>query len=249
MANVPFAVNSFLYMNGFELTNDASVSNTTINIAAGNCRDSTDVYQIITTAPINVLNTLSGLGGLDTGTVAASTLYSVYIVADLLTGLPTSAMISTNMTSPLMPYSYNSFRKVGYVRTDGSSHFLAGYWYGSNSSRVFMYDAPIATAVTAGAATTFTAVALTTFVPSVTNLPVWISTAFTPGAASRTLSMTPHGGTGTAVLITGQVTSVVVSSNSLILARPNTGAPSIDYLVANSGDAVAINVAGYQFTI
>jgi hypothetical protein len=104
--------------------------------------------------------------------------------------------------------------------------------------------------VTAGAATTATGVALTTLVPAVNNLPVWVYTDATPSAASRTLSLTPGNATGIAVKITGQVSSVHVTSNSLVLSQLVASVPTINYLwSAGGGDAVAISVAGFQFFI
>jgi hypothetical protein len=112
-----------------------------------------------------------------------------------------------------------------------------------------MYDAPQATAVTAGAATSYTAVTLTALVPLFANTPTWIYSAFTPGAASRQLFLQPQAGTGDAVIITGQVAAVVVSSNSLVLSSVNSTNQQINYKVSNSGDAAAISVAGYQYFI
>jgi len=252
MANIPYAnfTDWFLYINGLEISNDATTPDEILNIAAGECRDSTNVYVISSTASIAVSNVISGLGGLDTGTVAANTLYAVYIVGDAITGLETSAMISTNMTTPLLPYGYNVFRKIGYIRTDATSDFLLGYWSGNNNSRLFMYDAPIATAVTAGAATTDTAVTLATFVPAVDKTPVWIKFAMTPAAASRTLTLKTFGAVGDMYQATSQVTAVVLRDSALIVSALNSGAPSIEYLwSAGGGDAVAIDVAGYQFYV
>lgn len=252
MANVPYEnfTDWFLYINGLEVTNDSTTPNNIINVASGQCRDSTDTYVITNTASVNVTKTTSGLAGLDTGTIAASTLYAVYIVGDAVTGLTTGAMISTNMTTPLLPYGYNVFRKIGYVRTDGSSNFLKGYWSGNNNSRLFMYDAPIATSITAGAATSYTALTLATFVPAIQNTPVWIAFDMTPAAASRIMSLHPFGATGDAVSITSQVTGVHVTGNVLVQARLDSGAPKIEYKwSAGGGDAVALNVAGYQFYI
>lgn len=252
MSNVPYAnfTQWFLYINGLEISNDASTPDEIINIAAGQCRDSSDVYFLESDASISVDNTVSGLGGLDTGTVAASTLYAVYLVGDAVSGNATSAMISTNMTNPLLPFGYNVYRKIGYVRTDGSSDFLLGYWVGNNNARKFLYDAPIATAITAGAATSYTAVTLTTFVPAVENTPVYVAYDMTPAAASRIMSLTPFDGTGDAFSATSQVTGVHVTGNAMVVANLDSGAPKIKYKwSAGGGDAVALNVAGYEFFI
>jgi len=250
MAALPFVVTPFLYINGLELSNDATNPDEIVNIAAGQCRDSTDVFQMNSDAVIAVNNTLSGLNGLDTGTVAASTLYAVYLVSDPVTLQDTGAILSTSLTGPVMPFGYSAFRLIGFVRTDATSDFLLGYWSGNNNARLFMYDAPIATAITAGAATTDTAVTLATFVPAIDKIPVWIKYAMTPAAASRTLTLKTFGAVGDMYQATSQVTSVVVRGSALIVSALDSGAAKIEYLwSAGGGDAVALNVAGYQFYI
>jgi hypothetical protein len=113
-----------------------------------------------------------------------------------------------------------------------------------------MYDAPQATAITAGAATSYTAIDLSALVPATTTQrPIYINSAFTPGAASRTLKLQPTGNTGDSITITGQVTSVVVTTQSYLFARVSSSLPKISYVVSNAGDAAAINVAGYEFFI
>jgi hypothetical protein len=204
--------------------------------------------QLSTAVTINAANT--GLNGIDTGSFAASKVYAVHLVADPVTQQVSGAMLSLSATAPLLPIGYGSFALIGYAVTDSSVHFLKGYWTaGNSSSRLFMYDAPQATAITAGAATSYTAIDLSALVPNADNLPVWISSAFTPGAASRVLNLTPAGATGDAIAITGQVVSVVVTSNSLVLAKLSSSLPKVSYKVSNAGDAAAINVAGYQFFI
>ncbi len=226
----------------------AWASNTTLTVAAGQTRDSTNVFDMVLSEAVTVNSAVTGLNGLDTGTFAASKLYRLFLISDPVSGLPTGAMISES-DIPTMPLGYGVYKIIGYWATNGSTQFILGYNSGSLSRRKFMYDAPVATAVTAGNATSYTAVALTNFVPAIENTPAYISYAFTPGAASRTLKLTPGNATGDAVTITGQVTSVVVSGVAQVLSKVTTSVPEIDYKVANSGDAVALNVAGYEYDV
>lgn len=254
----------FLYVNGLEISNNATTPNTKLDVAAGICRDSTNTFdlnlgnfnsQVSATQSADVSTTINaaanGVNGLDTGSLAASTVYYVYVIADTLNGEPTAALLSANApsTGPLMPNNYNAFRHVGYAVTDASSHFLLAYVSGNNNARTLMFDAPQATAVTAGNAASYTDVVLTAFVPAVQNTPVYIASNFNPGAASRTLSLQPVNATGDAVTIIGQVTSVHITSINKVMARLETGAPKIAYKVSNSGDAAALNVAGFDFYI
>jgi hypothetical protein len=247
-----FPYSSFIpnYANGLRISNDATTPNTLLDVAVGTIMDSTATFQLALSAAAVINGANTGLNGIDTGALAASKLYAVHLVADPVMQQPSGCMISLSATAPLLPFGYSAFALIGYVATDASSHFLKGYWSAGNGARrTFMYDAPQATAITAGAATSYTAIDLTAFVPAVDNNPVWISSAFTPGAASRTLKLQPTGGTGDAVTITGQVTSVVVSSNSYLFSKLAAGKPEVSYVVSNAGDAAAINVAGYEFNL
>lgn len=260
---VPIVNLPYLSINDIKITNHATAPDTKLNVGPGLCRDQTNAFDInmgnaggvyggIDADTTTVLDVdVNGINGLDTGTLAASTLYHVYAVADFQTANTTGVIASLAVPTigPLMPAGYNLFRHIGYFVSDSSADILLAYIGGNNNSRVLVFDAPQATAITAGNATTYTDIVLTTLVPAIENTPVIITSAFTPGAASRTLNMQPVNTTGDAVTITGQVTSVIVTTQSLIMARLETGAPKIAYKVANAGDAAAINVAGFYFYI
>jgi hypothetical protein len=250
VSSVQYGQKPWYYANGLKITNDATTPNSVIDIATGSILDSTGVYQLSVDSVLSPSTASSGLNGLDTGTVAASKVYAVYVVADPITQQATGAMYSLSLTGPLMPFGYSAYALIGFVVTDSSANILVGTWTaGNNSRRSFFFDAPIATAVTAGNATTYTAVNLTAFVPALQDTPVSITYSFTPGAASRTLNLTPGNGVGNAVTITGQVTSVVVSGNAQLVSKVTAAVPEIDYKVTNSGDAVALRVAGFDFFI
>lgn len=252
----------FLYSYGLNISNDATAPNTVLNIAAGQARDMNDnidmplgasnlpLNGVAVATPISLNAAVNGYNGLDTGSLAASTMYAVWLIGDSSYKNPVGVTLSLASNAlPRMPFGYDSMRIIGYWATDSSVHFLKGYMAGNGNDKLFAYDAPQATAITAGNATSYTAVALTALVPPVENTPVSIAFAFTPGAASRTFNMTPGNGTGNAVTITGQVTSVVVSGNASVLAKVTSAVPEVDYKVSNSGDAVAINVAGFSYSI
>ena len=239
----------FPYAYGLGLSNNATTPNTKLDVAVGSILNSTKEFQINLDTAVTIDATANGLNGLDTGSLAASTLYYVFAISDPQAYNTPGAMISASST-PLMPYGYSAWALIGYVATDSSSNFLKGYWTDDKSSlRTFMYDAPQATAVTAGNATSYTAIDLSAFVPAVENTPVFINSALTPNAASDTLKLQPAAGTGDAVTITGQVASVVVTSQDLVMATLASGDAKVNYKVSSASAAAAINVAGYQFAI
>jgi hypothetical protein len=240
----------FSYANGLGLSNNATTPNTKLDVAAGSILDSTQAFQLTLGSSVTINAAANGLNGLDTGSFAASTVYAVYLVADPVTQQATGAVISASLTGPLMPFGYSAYALIGYAVSDASTHFLKGYWTAGNStSRLFMYDAPQATAITAGAATSYTAIDLSALVPKVDNLPVWIYSDLTPNAAGDTLKLQPTGATGDAITITGQVTTVHVTTSSLLYAKLSSSLPKVSYKVSSGTDAVAIDVAGFQFFI
>lgn len=250
VSSIQFGQDPWHYANGLKITNDGTTPDEIIDIAVGSIMDSSGVYQISVDAVLSPDIMADGLNGLDTGTVAANNVYAVYLVADPVSQSDVGAIYSLSLTGPLMPFGYSAYALIGYVVTDATADILVGSWTAGNSCRrSFYYDAPIATAVTAGAATSYTAVNLSDFVPAVQDTPVSVAYRFTPGAASRVLNLTPGNGVGDAVTVTGQVNAVVISENAEVLAKVTSGVPEIDYKVSNAGDAVALNVAGYDFFI
>jgi hypothetical protein len=263
----PIINQPFLYVNGLLVSNDATTPNTVLDIAAGQCRDSNNVIDMILGDFLNEgygtdnsstsLNAaVNGLNGLDTGSLAASTMYGVYIIADSSGKHATGAILSANQTTPALPFGYDSYRRIAFWPTDSSSHFLLGYYSVGGvgtAVRTFFYDAPQATAVTAGAETSATNVNLIKFVPNFNNFPVWMYTSYVPATAGNALSMQPGNGTGFPVVITGQVATKAVTTNSLILAQSvvisTVSSPVINYKVSNSSDTAAIDVVGFVLSV
>jgi hypothetical protein len=245
--NLPVVNAPYLNVSGLEI---AWVSATSATVAAGRARNSTNESDIIMSAAVTLNAASVGLNGLDTGALANSSLYSLYVVGDSTLNHVPGVMLSLSSTQPLLPVGYDMFRKIGYFRTSGAAALLQAYWSGSSNDRICMYDAPIATAVTAGAAVVDTAVSLASFVPAVEGLPVYMAVDITPSAAGRILTLKPEGATGAPVRVTGQVATVHVTSVEMVQAHLLVGVPNIEYVwSAGGGDAVALNVAGYQYTI
>lgn len=255
-----------LYVQGMIPSNNATTPNTLLDVSAGICRDQSNAHdlnlgnfnQAIPSQSANVVTTLdisvNGVNGLDTGTIAASTVYKVFVIADTNTSNPTALIASTASIppGPLMPFGYDAFRLIGYFATDASSHILPFFYTagpgssGNTSYRCVMYSTPQATDISAGASSTYANVSTGSLVPPSDNLLVIVNTAFTPSAASQVLAMQGRGAAGDQVVITSQVNGVVLTNQSLV-ATPLATFTKIRYKV--SGGAVAINVAGYFHSV
>lgn len=238
-----------LYVNGM-LSSYAST--TSLTITSGQCRDSTNNYDITIGAVTTLNASINGANGLDTGSLASSKMYVIYAIHDAAGYLPDAYILSLSRTAPTLPTGYGAFRIIGYWPTDSSSHFIVGYVTSLSGSRSFMYDAPQATAITAGAATSYTAVDLSNIVPIIPGLNtsfVYILADINPAVAGHTLKLQPVNGTGDAITVTGQVATVHVTQQVKVLAQIASGAPKVNYKVANASDAAAISVLGFDYSL
>lgn len=122
------------YLSGLTLSNDGVSPNTVLDIAAGCAADNsnTDIMRLASaiTKTTGAWAVGSGNGGLDTGAVAASTWYHVYLIRRQDTGV-TDVLFSTSATTPTMPTNYTQLRRIGSFKTDGSSNILAFFQNGN----------------------------------------------------------------------------------------------------------------------
>ncbi|MGM4992705.1 hypothetical protein [Tardiphaga sp. 841_E9_N1_2] len=109
------------------LTLSTAGSSASFGIAAGVATDSTNVDMLALTSAYTKTNTIwaigSGNGGMDTGTASANTWYHVFLIKRPDTGVA-DILVSASATSPTLPTNYTMFRRVGSIRTDGSSNWL-----------------------------------------------------------------------------------------------------------------------------
>ena len=248
------------YINGLKL---AYLTATTMTVTAGRCSNSTNVNDISVGLPLNVaatqtgelpvdagtgtvtINTAAhGAAGLDIGAMANDTFYAVYAIGDSYGLQPGSALISANLTAPLLPAGYDMSFRIGFIKSNGSAQILPFRQDGCGLDRWMWYDAPIATDITAGASATYAPVSLVASLPVATPTMVNIYAVFTPTAGDDTLVLVP--GTSTSTLgyatLSGSVAAVAVTGNLIV----PTDAPltdAIDYKV--TGSAVALSVSAY----
>lgn len=245
---IPMAQVRFPYVSNLEI---AITGDTTLTVQPGQCRSDDNQFQIVNREIVNVDAAHVSLAGLDTGVLENNTLYGVYLIGDLVTARVSKVIVSKNLEIPVMPFQYNAFRLIGFVRTDGSAHFLPGKFYGHGSERTFVYDTPVATAVTAGAAVAYAAVDLESIVPPQDGLPVLVSYEATPSASGSALSLHSFGGSanGYSAVVTGQVASEDVTGVEEVLAGLNAGAPAVAYKWSGAGNTVALSVSGYRYSL
>lgn len=227
-------------INGF---NVAWASNTTLTVTSGLCRDSTNVFDLKTTATKTIDAAVNGVNGLDTGSFAASKCYAIHVIGDSSGFNSTGVLLSLSDTAPTMPDGYDIFRRVGWAMSDGSTHFILIYQSGIGSVRSYTYDEPVSV-LSGGSSATFAAVALTEKVPAVNNLQVFLAADFTPNAANDVAYLRSGGSSATnGITFKGSVAAKISSCVVPVVAKLVTAAPTIEYKVTASGALTALLVS------
>lgn len=113
------------YISG--LTLSAAGSTGTFGIAAGEGVDSTNSTAMLLASAFTKTTASwvvgTGNGCLDTGSIGTTTWYHAFLIQG--TGLAPDVLCSLSATSPTMPSGYTLFRRIGSMKTDSSSHWLA----------------------------------------------------------------------------------------------------------------------------
>lgn len=241
----------FLYISGMNL----SVASTTIMaIAPGQCRDQNDNIDMVYPDALYLNSAVNGAGGLDFGVLLASTNYLIWAIADSSGKLPNSGLISLQANvAPLLPYGYDSMRLIGAVTTDSSVHFDATTVLNANYYKGFFIKPPVSV-LSGGNATSFTAIDLSSAIPT-TSDPFVIALAtvtFIPLAAGDVATFRPTGYTGTTAnlpVITGRAAGVAQTDNIVLNCGVGSSKPEVDYKVSVSGDAASMSICGYYVTL
>jgi hypothetical protein len=118
-------------ISGLAISNNGSDSDHDIDIATGECRSDDDTGNIILSTALTKRGDASfaegdDQGGMDTGSIAADTLYFVYAIGK--TDGTADVLFTVTDGSPTMPSGFTLKRKIGILRTDASANFLAFTW-------------------------------------------------------------------------------------------------------------------------
>lgn len=254
-----------LYITGLQLS---PASTTVLAVAPGAARDSSNSIDMVVglqnysniTNPtpqfsgyqpgLFINSAVNGVNGLDTGTIAASTQYAIYLIGDSRNYNTTAAVLSlTSSPGPTMPQGYDSNRLIGFIETDSSSHFVYATNKPQNIGGLLTYfNSPGLSVLSGGTATTFTAIDLTTnsAIPTTTlpNVIVTFFATFTPVAVGDVAQFRPTGSSATTNLptITGVAAGVAQTQYIQVIAGVGSSKPEIDYLVTSSSDSLTLTV-------
>lgn len=268
--NDPIYLLPFLYISGLNIS---AASTTVLAIAPGQARDSSDNIDMavgfpnlqgnVLPAPGNSLphvplfinSAVNGANGLDTGTLAVSTNYGVWLIGDSRGYKPVAGILSLYSNAlPLLPAGYDSYRLLGFANTDSSAHFLAAQIVQAVNARGFFLQ-PEVSVVSGGNQTSFTGIDLSATIPDAdVALPdttiVILDVTFIPAAAGDVVEFRPYGSTATANLPTIFGVAAGVAQQQFISVVVGTGYAdagdaSIAYLVSSSSDSVNVSIYGW----
>lgn len=118
------AIVSRSYLAG--LTLSTAGASATFGVAVGAATDSTNI-DVMTLASAFTKTTAAwavgtGNGALDTGAIATSTWYHAHLIKRPDTGI-VDLLISLSATAPTLPTNYSIFRRLGSMKTNGSSQW------------------------------------------------------------------------------------------------------------------------------
>jgi hypothetical protein len=101
-------------------------SSATFSVVSGAATDS--IYKDVMVLPGTISKTTAawalgtGVGGLDTGTIAANTWYHVYLIKRPDTGV-VDVTFSLSASAPALPTNYTLYRRIGSLLTNASSQW------------------------------------------------------------------------------------------------------------------------------
>jgi len=265
--NIPIVNLGNLYIQGLGLVYS---STTAVSLSSGQARDASDVNDIVLGSAVSVRIGVNGANGLDTGTIAASSLYYIYVIGSSNNLASAAGLLSLSASAPLLPYNYDMFRRVGCISIDSGSHIRPFMQVGSGNSREMLYDpgtgpstkgVVIPSSGTGGSTSYVNLGLLISLVPQLA-VDCIIDVAFTPNSANNVLYLAPatidNGTTawvGSMAAFSGAATGsaqvgVVRVPCSLpnaaqILALTILSKVTILYATTSSSDAVVFLLNGY----
>ena len=129
------------HIGGLALSNDGT-SPTTVIDTAGGVATSDDATAMMKLASFTKSTGAWAVGGgngcLDSGSVAASTWYHLFVIERTDTGV-VDELCSTSPTAPSLPTNYTKKRRIGSFKTDASAHILAFTQYGTGNIRQYVW--------------------------------------------------------------------------------------------------------------
>lgn len=146
--------------------------------------------QVFRATSVNVTAAITTVGanGLDTGSEAANTWYSVWVIYNPTT-TTTASLLSTSATSPTMPAGYTYKARVSWVRNDASSNFFRYIQYGKRAQYTVGTNPSTPRTMATGPAALWTAIPWANFAPPTA---VILHYGINNGGSTQTMYVAPN---------------------------------------------------------
>jgi len=212
---------------------------TTITITQGRCRSADGTFDM----PVPSLGiTASMVANLDVGVVAANTWYHLYVIANSGANLVPTSRVSLSSVAPGLPAGFDKYRRIGAIRTDGTTSLIPFEALALGQYRLSLYRSLESTrqVLLNGAATGVnpTLVSLATLVPPTSQL-AWIQARQT-GTPEGRIFDDPAAGSPIIKTLAG------ASSNQLNDIIRTNAAQAIGYSNSAVGGLLQIWVTGFS---
>lgn len=240
-ANTPIVNAGVKYVEG--LTISSLSSNTLVTVSAGAARDSTNTNDIILNTGITLNGANVGVNGVDLAAFAISSVYYVYIIGDSTKYRPTAGLMSLSISSPVLPFGYDMFRRIGCVITGSTGVVIPFYQTGLAQDRGIYYVAP-RTLLTAGTATTFTAISMSPSMPAIQS-EAFLLAEYTPALVANAADFGPYSASPSAAVAIKMPAAALGYANFTVCTAVDAGVAKIVYKVIAS-DALTLLITGYM---
>lgn len=249
-----------LYKYGLILTNVIG-EDFLLEVSEGSCRDANNVIDIevgsenvegtgVINPPVIINAAVNGFNGLDTGALAVSTMYSIYMIADSRYYLPTGAIMTLSSNSaPLVPSGYDSMRLIGYWPTDSMGNLEIGFYRGISNDMEFWYAGTDNQILSAGNSTVAANIDLSTVVPPVDDLVISVVTQFTGSVAAQFYQLYNPSFATADFFQYAQVATVPITDQVTVTTKLVVGAPTLNYLVSNAAAALSMWINSFEVSV
>lgn len=190
----------------------------------------------------------------------ANTSYEIYRVGDT-TGVSSDAFLwvseSTVITtvSEFTGSTYDTYRKIGWIRNDNSSNIIAHFTSGKGISRTYMFDAPRADleVLNAGSATAWTDVSCASFCDPSTEILILRGAAGDAGSSwtgTNYAMFRPNGIAVTAGVYEWQPGATTTTNGYYTFQfQIPTSDRIIEYQITSGADDLYIHVCGFTYSL
>lgn len=228
------------------LTMSTAGSSSSFSTAIGAAMDGSNAVNIPLAASLTKTTGAWAQGGsngcLDTGTIANSTWYHIFLI-EKTDRSNTDILCSTSYASPTMPSNYTYSRYIGSLKTDSSAHWVKFWQFGDE----FYWDTPVLDINTTTLSTTATNFALS--VPPDISVTVKMRGNVTNGSAGVSVVVTsPLFATPTAASPAGEtsgITQVASQASPMFVTTVTDTTQNVKAVASASSTTLKLDTYGW----